>query len=298
MERNEIEAFLTLSEELHFGRTAERLRVSTAHVSKTIKGLERQVGVALFERTSRKVALTPVGRQLCEELRPAYEQVRRSVRNAELAGRGIQGTVRVGYFGSAGGRYLLEVAERFEARHPECAVRITELQLSDGANRLRSGEVDAMLCCFPMREPDMTIGPPLISEAKMLAVPAGHILAHRPALSLEDLADAAMIQNPPQLPAYFDEFHHPRKTPSGRPIRPGPTAATFQEILALVGAGKGVYLTTEQAPLFYLRPDVTFIPVTDAPPLQFGLGWLNTGLTTRVQAFAHTASATATATRF
>ncbi|MFD4356690.1 LysR family transcriptional regulator [Nocardia sp. NPDC058519] len=290
MERNEIEAFLTLSEELHFGRTAERLRVSTAHVSKTIKGLERQVGVALFERTSRKVVLTPVGRQLCEELRPAYEQVRRSVRNAELAGRGLHGTLRVGYFGSAGGRYLLEIGEIFEARHPECAVRITELQLSDGASRLRSGAVDTMLCCFPMREPDMTIGPPLISEAKMLAVPSGHDFARRASLSLEDLAEVAMIRNPPELPAYFDQFHHPERTPSGRPIEPGPTAATFQEILALVGAGKGVYLTTEQAPLFYVRPDVTFVPVTDAPPLQFGLGWLNTGLTARVQAFVRTAS--------
>lgn len=289
MERNEIEAFLTLSEELHFGRTAERLRVSTAHVSKTIKALERQVGVALFERTSRKVVLTPVGHQLCEELRPAYEQVRRSVRNAELAGRGVQGTLRVGYFGSAGGRYLLEVGEKFEARHPECTVRITELQLSDGANRLRSGEVETMLCCFPMHEPDMTIGPPLISEAKMLAVPSGHEFARRSALSLEDLAEVAMIQNPPELPADFDEFHHPSRTPSGRPIEPGPTAATFQEILALVGAGKGVYLTTEQAPLFYGRPDVTFVPVTDAPPLRFGLGWLNTGPTARVKAFVQTA---------
>ncbi|MEU4650013.1 LysR family transcriptional regulator [Nocardia fluminea] len=292
MERNEIEAFLTLSEELHFGRTAERLRVSTAHVSKTIKGLERRVGVALFERTSRKVVLTPVGRRLCAELRPAYEQVRRSVRNAELAGRGIEGTVRVGYFGSAGGRYLLDVAERFEAAYPACTVRITELQLSDGASRLRSGEVDTMLCGFPMCEPDMTIGPPLISEAKMLAVPAGHALAARSALSLEDLAEVAMIQNPPQLPTYFDEYHHPRQTPSGRPIPPGPTAATFQEILALVGAGKGAYLTTEQAPRFYRRSDVTFIRVTDAPPLRFGLGWLDTGLTARVQAFAHTAADT------
>lgn len=179
-------------------------------------GHYRHVETDLSERTSRKVALTPVGRQLCEELRPAYEQVRRSVRNAELAGRGIQGTVRAGYFGSAGGRYLLEVAESFEARHPECAVRITELQLSDGANRLRSGEVDAMLCCFPMREPDMTIGPPLISEVKMLAVPSGHALAHSPALSLEDLADAVMIQNPRNCP--------PTSTNSTTPERPPPVA--------------------------------------------------------------------------
>ncbi|MFD3702024.1 LysR family transcriptional regulator [Nocardia sp. NPDC058658] len=289
MERNEIEAFLTLSEELHFGRTAERLRVSTAHVSKTIKAIERQVGVPLFERTSRKVALTAVGIQLREELRPAYEQVQRSMRNAKLAGRGIAGTLWVGYFGSAGGRYLLEVGEIFHARYPECEVRIAEMQLSDGANRLRSGEVEALLCCFPMCEPDMAIGPPLISEDKMLAVPSGHEFASRKTLCLEDLAEVEMIQNPPELPADFDEFHHPKRTPSGRHIRPGPTACTFQEILALVGAGKGAYLTTTQAPLFYLRPDVTFVPVTDAPPLQFGLGWMTAGLTRRVEALVQVA---------
>ncbi|MFB8278827.1 LysR family transcriptional regulator [Nocardia colli] len=290
MERYEIEAFLTLADELHFGRTADRLRVSTAHISKTIKKLERQVGVTLFERTSRKVSLTPVGAKLREELRPAYDQVKQSVRNAKDAGRGIHGTLRVGYFGSAGGRFLLRVSDTFHTQHPDCSVQIRELQLSDGAGRLRSGDVELQMCCFPMEEPDMTIGPALYSEAKMLAVSAEHPFARRPTLSLEDLAQVKMIQNPPELPAYFDEFHHPKRTPSGRPIEPGPIAATFPEILALVGAGKGVYLTTEQAPQFYLRPDVTYVPVYDAPPLEFGLGWLTTGLTRRVQAFVQAAN--------
>ena len=63
MERREIEIFLTLADELHFGRTAERLLVSTARVSQTIKNLERRFGALLFERTSRRVTLTPVGRR-------------------------------------------------------------------------------------------------------------------------------------------------------------------------------------------------------------------------------------------
>ncbi|MEV0247148.1 LysR substrate-binding domain-containing protein [Nocardia sp. NPDC050712] len=289
VERYEIEAFLTLAEELHFGRTAERLRVSTAHVSKTIKGLERRVGTVLFERTSRKVVLTPVGSALREELRPAFDRIQQSIRNAKRAGLEVRGTLRVGYFGSAGGRYLLEVGERFQARYPECTVRITELQLSDGASRLRNGEVDTMLCCYPMFEPDITVGPVLYGEAKMLAVAAGHPFAERASLCLEDLAEVTMIQNPPALPIDFDEYHHPKQTPSGRPIGQGPVAATFQEILALVGAGKGAYLTTEQAPLYYLRPDVSFVPVLDAPPLQFSLGWLTTGLTPRVHAFVQAA---------
>lgn len=64
MERAEMEMFLTLSEELHFGRTAERLHVTTGLVSKTVKKIERRIGVTLFERTSRHVALTRVGRVL------------------------------------------------------------------------------------------------------------------------------------------------------------------------------------------------------------------------------------------
>ncbi len=62
--RQELESFLVLAEELHFGRTAERLRVSTAQVSQTIRKLERRIGVPLFTSTSRRVELTPVGRQL------------------------------------------------------------------------------------------------------------------------------------------------------------------------------------------------------------------------------------------
>jgi len=71
IERHEAEAFLALPEELHFGRTAERLHVSAARVSQTIRRLERRVGVPLFRRTSRRVELTPVGRQLHDETRPA-----------------------------------------------------------------------------------------------------------------------------------------------------------------------------------------------------------------------------------
>src|ERR671921_1643490 len=75
LERYEVEAFLTLAEELHFGRTAERLHMSTAGVSQAIRKLERRVGVPLFHRTSRQVTLSAVGRQLHDDLRPAWEGV-------------------------------------------------------------------------------------------------------------------------------------------------------------------------------------------------------------------------------
>ena len=67
--RHELEAFLTLAEELHFGRTAARLHVSTARISQTIRALELRVGMRLFARTSRRVSLLPVGQQLLDDLR-------------------------------------------------------------------------------------------------------------------------------------------------------------------------------------------------------------------------------------
>ncbi|MFF5232210.1 LysR family transcriptional regulator [Dactylosporangium sp. NPDC000521] len=72
--RHELEAFLTLAEELHFGRTAMRLHVSTARISQTIRSLELRVGTRLFARTSRRVSLSPDGQQLLNNLRRGRDQ--------------------------------------------------------------------------------------------------------------------------------------------------------------------------------------------------------------------------------
>ena len=96
MEQRDIETFLALSEELHYGRTADRLHVSPTMISKTIKKLERIVGAKLFDRTSRRVDLTPIGRQLYEDVAPSYRQIQASFEAAVLAGRGVTGLLRVG----------------------------------------------------------------------------------------------------------------------------------------------------------------------------------------------------------
>ena len=72
LERHEVEAFLALADELHFGRAVDRLRMSTTRVSQIIRKLERRVGVPLFDRTSRRVQLTAVGGPLYEDVRPAW----------------------------------------------------------------------------------------------------------------------------------------------------------------------------------------------------------------------------------
>src|SRR3954469_13865934 len=102
MELRDIEIFLALAEELHFGRTAERLHVSQARVSQAISKQERRLGVALFDRTSRRVTLTPVGRRLHEDLQQALDLLHAGLARAEAAGPGAGQTLRLGVFGHAG----------------------------------------------------------------------------------------------------------------------------------------------------------------------------------------------------
>jgi DNA-binding transcriptional LysR family regulator len=285
LERHELEAFLTLAEELHFGHTADRLHVSTARISQTIRKLERRVGVPLFNRTSRRVELSPVGRQFYEDLRPAWTQIAAALARAVETGRGFTGTLRVSFTGAAGGQLLVGVTDVFRQRHPDCEVEIREAQLAEGMPWLRDGTVDLALASFPVYEPGIVTGPVLVSEARFLAVPVGHPFAQRDTLSLEDLATVTMLRLPDTVPESLRADRTPETTPTGQPIRPGRSAATFQELLTLVGAGQGVFPVGANVRRYYARPDVTYVHIHDAPPLQWGLLWRADNATARVRAF-------------
>ncbi|MFC4113131.1 LysR family transcriptional regulator [Nonomuraea zeae] len=289
LERHELEAFLTLAEELHFGRTAERLRVSTARVSQTIAKLERRVGVPLFNRTSRRVELSPVGRQLYEEVRPAWSRIGAAFERAIDTGRGFSGTLRVAFVGAAAGQLLVGATELFREREPGCDVQLREAQIAEVFPWLSDGEIDIGLATFPVDQPGIVSGPVLVSEIRMLAVPSQHPFARRTSVSLEDLARVKVLQLPDTLPDSLRDDRTPRTTPAGRPIERGPAAATFNEMLTLIGAGHGVFPVGAQSRRYYARPDVTYIPFSDAPPLRWGLHWRADGATARVRAYSQAA---------
>jgi DNA-binding transcriptional LysR family regulator len=285
VERREIEIFLTLAEELHYGRTAERLLVTTARVSQTITRLERRFGARLFERTSRRVALTPVGSRLRDDLLAPFEQIEAAIERAMAAGREVQGMLRIGFFRAAAGRFVLEVAEAFQARHPDCDVQIRENPLDDPLGALRDDEVDLLFLMLPVEESDLVTGPVLVRETRMLAVSARHPLARRTTVTLDDLARDPILTAPEGLPAYVRDHLVPERTPSGKPVRRGPTFATIQEMLSLIGAGKGMYPVPAHTQQYYARPDVAYLPITDAPDLEWAFTWRRAAETRRIRAF-------------
>ena len=283
-----MEIFLTLADELHFGRTAERLHVSTARVSQTIKKLERRIGAPLFERTSRRVELTPIGRRLHDELRPAHQQIQDALDRAMAAGRGVRGTLRVGFVGAGTAQLVLEVAEEFRAEHPGCEVQFHEKQFGAGLGPLRGGELDMVLAAVPVfgaHEADLTGGSVLFEEGQLLAVSARHPFARRPSVAFADLARTTVLRTPPTVPDYWDEALVPQHTLDGRPVERGPSFGTVQEMLALVGAGFGTYPVPAQAARYHARPDVAYVPIHDAPPYQWRFVWLSATETARIRAF-------------
>ncbi|MFC5753432.1 LysR family transcriptional regulator [Actinomadura rugatobispora] len=288
MEQREIEIFLTVGEELHFGRSAERLHISVAMVSKTIKKIERAVGAALFDRTSRRVALTPIGRRLYDDLRPAYQQILDGVERAVAAGRGIDGALRVGFLGTVVAQFVLQVAEVFHARHPACQVHIQESRYADGLGLLYGDAVDILLLAAPGMAPDLSESPVLFQEPPVLAVSARHPFARRESVCLDDLARDKVLR-PRGVPDELEALSVPTHAPGGRPIERGVEFGTIQEMFALVGAGRGIFPVPTHASLYDVRPDIAYVPISDGLPFQWRLVWRTAGETNRVRAFCQAA---------
>jgi DNA-binding transcriptional LysR family regulator len=290
VELRDIEIFLTLAEELHFGRTAERLRVSPARVSQAIALQERRIGATLFDRTSRRVTLTPIGARLRDDLALGYRSIQAGLDAARTAARGLTGTLTIGTMGALA-HEIADVTTRFRAQHPHCELSFREIRVSDPFGPLRSGEVDLALIWLPVREPDLTVGPVVRTSPIHLMMSTDHRYARRETVCLEDLADCVVPQSASPVPAYWEEALSPRHTPSGRPIPRGPAVATWQEVLAAVAAGAAVVPIQEEASRYYAWPGIVYVPIRDAEPSRWALIWRTAGETALVRAFAEAARA-------
>ncbi|MFE2166570.1 LysR family transcriptional regulator [Streptomyces sp. NPDC059447] len=285
-----MEAFLGLAAELHFGRTAERLHVTTGRVSQLIKKIERKVGAPLFERTNRSVRLTPLGHRLYDEVRPAYEEIQAALARAVSSTRAAAVEVlRVGFMGAAAGQIAHQAGDMFPEREPGWRVRIREVQLVDALARLREGDVDILILALPITEPDIVVGPVLFSESRMLAVPVRHALARRDSVTMEDLADVALVRVAGAPPGGWQSDLWPDRTPQGRPIAPGPEVETFMEALQAVASGTGAVIVGEQVTRFYIRPGIAYVPITGTPRLDRAPVWLRSCNTPAIRPFAATA---------
>jgi DNA-binding transcriptional LysR family regulator len=283
------EAFLALAEELHFGRAAQRLHVSRPRVSRLVAALERQVGGALFERTTRRVTLTALGEQFHARLQPGYAQMQAALDHARRAAREAAGQLRIGFTVTTEGPALSRLIAAFEARHPGCEVTLHEASAADPSAALRGGEVDVLVNWLAVDEPDLTAGPAIDRQDRVLAVAASHPLAGRTQVTVEDLAGRPVPSFPPGFPAALRDTFVPPATPSGKPIPRTHRSRSTTETWMLVARGLVVHPTVSSMTQKLARDDIVLIPIADMPPVRLGLIWRTAHDNARIRALAGTA---------
>ena len=286
-------AFLVAADELHFGRAAERLRVSPSRVSQLVRGMETRVGASLFERTTRRVELTPIGAQLYVDLSRVYDDLNASMRRAKSAATGLAGKVTVGYLTHCQDAGFTVLAADFHGRFPACEVGTIDVTGSDYHDVLRNGSVDVLLGRFGAEPPPTGFvqGPVISREDWVLGVARGHPLAGRDVVSVEELADHAIFGVPDSFTGELVNPLYPARTPKGRPIPRRGIARTFAEVLALVARRENVFPAGASFPAHYGHPAVVFVPLHGWPPATRTLLWRAHGNTALVTAFIDTATA-------
>jgi DNA-binding transcriptional LysR family regulator len=294
LELRELRIFLVLADELHFGRTAERLGISQPAVSEAVRTLESRLGVKVFDRTSRRVRLTPAGEALQRSLTPALAAVDRALADASELSSTVGGLLRVGFVLTTEGPPLSRLIAAFQACYPGCEAQLQEVETFDAYRPLRRGDIDVLCNWLAVDQPDLTAGAAFAYYPRALAVAPSHRLAARSTVSVEELADEEVAVLPDSIPSAVYDLLVPRRTPSGRPIRRTQPAQTINEILSLVARGRIVHPTSSGVPIFD-RDDITLIPITDLPPLPLGLVWATSRDNPRIQALNQTARALTTA---
>jgi len=295
MDTEEIEVFLTLAEELHFGRTAARLRLPQPRVSRLVATLERRVGGTLFDRTSRSVRLTPVGEQLLRELRPAYGQVQAALSHAKNAARQATGVLRIGFTATSCCEAVTRATEVFEVGNPRCETVLREVEIFEPYAALRRGEVDVLFNWLAVDEPDLSAGPAIDYRERVLLAAQGHPLAGRESVCQEDLGDWDLVMCPDTFPGAFYDVLIPPRTPSGRLTRRVHPVRTIQEIVTLVALGRVVHPTGASV-LMYQRDDIVQVPIRDMPPVAIGPIWCTAHENARIRALVQASRSVAAAT--
>src|SRR5580658_8769147 len=283
--------FLVLAEELHFGRTAARLGVTHARVSQTIRTLEVRVGVTLFDRTSRRVALTPLGAELEGRLRPAHAELAAALQRAATSVSGTAGTLRVGVTIVTDTVALHDLVDAFAIQHPDCRLTLVDIGIWDPYGPLRRGEIDVLCNWQAVDEPDLTCGPTITEHPRVLMVGTGHRLATKTAVTVEDLAGETVNGVPPGYPSALEDALHPPRTPSGLPIHRSPPIASPVQVFNMVARGELVSPAQAGMRPWSERPGIVEVPFADLPPLPLGLIWCTAHENERIRALAQFATA-------
>jgi len=243
MDLRDLEAFIAVAEELHFGRAATRLHMAQPPLSNRIKLLEKELDVRLFERSTRSVRLTDAATRLLVPARRALSQVAVVKDVAASIASGEEGRVRIGFAGASSQRALPLLTRAVRDAHPgiELVLR-SQTYVYDALDRLMSGDLDLAFVRLPIAHPELSHRVVEV-ERLLCALPSGHRLADRDAVHLEDLVHDDFVSLPDDQGSMLQATMVQRCLAAGFRPRITQVAPDSHTVLALVAAGAGVTIT-------------------------------------------------------
>ncbi|MGB3437606.1 MAG: LysR family transcriptional regulator [Actinophytocola sp.] len=272
MELRQVRSFLTVVEEGHVGRAADRLHITQPSLSRQVAALERAVGVPLFDRSRRALALTAAGEVFAAGARDLVRRADDLVSAAGQAHRGELGVLRIGFVQSATFEALPTMVRVFSAAWPSVRVEVTAMTTLRQLAALTDDAIDVGLLRPPVQAPDLELRT-LSHDPLMVALPGGHRLARRRRLSLADLADEPFVlygrESGPTVHDTIIGFCRD----AGFSPRIVQEAVDVQTIVALVAADLGVSLLIAPTP-HTDETAVVYRPLADdLPRWEMALAW-------------------------
>jgi DNA-binding transcriptional LysR family regulator len=269
---DQLRVLVAVAEELHFGRAAERLRMTQPPLSRQIQKLERAVGARLLERDSRRVTLTAAGEAFLTEARRMLALADAAPELARRISAGSSGLVRIGFTAASTFGVLGQLLNEIARELPSVDVDLTEMVTREQVEALRKEEIDLGLARPPF-DAELFDSRLLHREALLVAVPAGHRLAGRTRrVVAADLAGEPLVMNSSDRARYFYDL-----VVATVPIAHERVVHRVSQILTmlwLVSAGRGVAFVPRSATLLGV-PGVAYAPLRTAvaEPVELHLLW-------------------------
>jgi DNA-binding transcriptional LysR family regulator len=199
MELRDLEYFVAVADERHFTRAAARLHVVQSGVSAVIKALERELGVRLLERSSKRVELTDAGMALLPRARAVLDAVGTAREAVDEARGGMRGTIRLGVMLAVRLLDMPALLAEFQHEHPAVDVQLRHDPAGSAGlvDAVGTGSLDIALASVPGKAPAGVELTEIASTTLELVVPAAHRLAGQPSVRLSDLANERFVDSPP-----------------------------------------------------------------------------------------------------
>lgn len=272
MELRHLRYFVAVAEELHFRRAAERLFMAQPPLSQQIHQLEDEIGVRLFERTNRRVALTAAGEAFLIEAHEILARIPSAVEKARRASRGEMGWFGVGFVASATYDVLPTILRRFREQYADVELVLLEIPGVEQWQALREKRIHIGFMRLQSEVEGMAIEN-LTHDTLVAALPIGHRLSKNSSIRLTELENDPFILYPHHPESSYAEHIVHLCEMAGFSPRIVQKTGEIQTTVSLVDAGIGVAIVPAAA--HNLRRDgVVYIPIVDpTPTVELSMGY-------------------------